>query len=400
VVFIISNSDKKEKIYDDDLDVDFEAELKIILSDKEVIEFGIDEHILREKLLEYKENYPSRIIIRSGQVTNQFKNYLRGMKMYERKKKRISFYISEEKKKGWRRFIESKEQIPTLSKLIREAVEFYIENSHFSNDLDIEQNYLALKQHLTVVKGALDFLLKEYSEQLGHVVLNIIQDAFDQSLLIESEIRTIEDKTQDTENIDLFCVEDEPGTMKLLRKISEAKEITFKGATNGQIALEMLKKIKPKIILMDIMLPDINGFDICKSIKNNKDLRDIPVYYMTCMQEDQVKGRMEDTKADGYILKPFYIDDIAKLIDEYILKRTGAKKRKPLPNDDDDDDHFSYPYIFTHPRPPDDFAAVTQIQVRVPLKEKDPEGVTSCQYCGMKFTKEEQFTHSCKKKPE
>jgi CheY-like chemotaxis protein len=385
VVFIISNSDNKEKIYDDDL----EAELKIILSDKEVIEFGIQEHVLREKLLEYKENYPSLIVIRFGQVTNQFKNYLRGMKMYERDKKRISFYLTEEKKKRWRRFIESKEQIPTFSKLIREAVEFYIENSHFSNDLDIEQNYLALKQHLTVVKGALDFLLKEYSEQLGHVVLNIIQDAFDQSLLIESEIRTIEDKTQDTENIDLFCVEDEPGTMKLLRKISEAKEITFKGATNGQIALEMLKKIKPKIILMDIMLPDINGFDICKSIKNNKDLRDIPVYYMTCMQEDQVKGRMEDTKADGYILKPFYIDDIAKLIDEYIpLDRYRRGNRYP------------YPYIFKPPQPPDDLTLAPRVQPRSSPKIEDREEKSYCQFCGMELTKEEQLTHSCKKKLE
>ena len=318
MVIIISNSDNKEKIYDDDLDVNFEAELKLILSDKEVIDFRIQEHNLREKLLEYKENYPSCIIIRYGQVTKKFKNYLRGMKMYERKKERISFYISEEKKKRWRKLIESKEQIPTLSKLIREAVEFYIENSHFSNDLDIEQNYLALKQHLTVIKGALDFLLKEYSEKLVDEVLNIIQDAFDQSILIESKIRTIGDKTQDTENIDLFCIEDSPGTMKLLKIISKSKEITFKGATNGQIALEMLKKIKPKIIFLDIMLPDIDGFELCKSIKLNKNLREIPVYYMTCIQEDKVKERMEDTKADGYILKPFEYDDIAKLINEYI----------------------------------------------------------------------------------
>lgn len=318
MVFIISNSNNKEKIYDDDLDVDFEAELKLIISDKEVIEFGIEEHTLREKLLEYKENYPSRLIIRFGQVTNQFKNYLRGMKLYKRNKKRISFYLTEEQKKKWWRFIESNEQISTLSKLMREAVEFYIENSYFSNDLDIEQNYLALKQHLTVIKGALDFLLKEYSEQLGDVVLNIIQDAFDQSLLIESKIRTIEDGTQDTENIDLFCIEDIPETMKLLRIISKAKEVSFKGAKNGQIALEMLKTIKPKIILMDIMLPDIDGFELCNSIKHDENLRDIPIYYMTCLQEDKVKERMEDTKADGYILKPFEYDDIANLINEFI----------------------------------------------------------------------------------
>ncbi|MFX0048700.1 MAG: hypothetical protein ACFE8G_11105, partial [Candidatus Hermodarchaeota archaeon] len=214
---IISNSDNKEKIYNDDLDIGFKAELKLILSDKEVIEFGIDKDFIREKLLEYKENYPSRIIIRSGQVTNKFKNYLRGMKMYERKKERISFYISEEKKKGWRRFIESKEETKTLSNLCREAVEFYIEKSHFSNDLDAQQNYLAIKQHLTVIKGALDFLLKKCSKKLEDEVLDIIQDAFDQAILIESKIRTIPDNAQYIKNIDLFYIEDEPTTMKLLR---------------------------------------------------------------------------------------------------------------------------------------------------------------------------------------
>ncbi len=64
-------------------------------------------------------------------------------------------------------------------------------------------------------------------------------------------------------------------------------------------------------------------------------------------------------------------------------------------------DRFPYPYIFTHPRPPDDFAAATQVQVRAPfLKEKESEGENNCQYCGMKLTKEEQLTHSCKKKPD
>jgi CheY-like chemotaxis protein len=318
VVFIISNSNNTEKMYDDDLDISFEAELRIILSDKEVIEFGIDEDTLREKLLEYKEKYPSHMIIRSGQVTKKFKNFLKGMKMYERNKERISFYISEERKKRWRRFLEIQQEIPTLSKLIREAVEFYIEKSHLSNDIDIEQNYLALKQHLTVIKGAMDFLLKEYSEKLGDEVINIIQDAFDQSLLIESKIRTTWDKIQDSENIDLFYIEDEPATMKLLRIISKAKNITFKGAKNGQIALEMLKQIKPKLIFMDIMLPDIDGFELCKSIKDDKTLKQIPVCYITCLQENEVKKRMEDTKADGYIIKPFDYDDIDRLINKYI----------------------------------------------------------------------------------
>ncbi len=81
-----------------------------------------------------------------------------------------------------------------------------------------------------------------------------------------------------------------------------------------------------------------------------------------------------------------------------VFKLEGCLKKKS-DEDDDDDDRFPYPYIFTHPRPPDDFATAAQVQVRAPLKEKDSEDESNCQYCGMKLTKEEQFTHSCKKKP-
>ena len=64
----------------------------------------------------------------------------------------------------------------------------------------------------------------------------------------------------------------------------------------------------------------------------------------------------------------------------------------------DDDDYIPFPYIFNPPKPPDDFAMAPQVQIRAPLKEKDPEDEFYCQYCGMKLTKEGQFTHSCKKK--
>ena len=63
------------------------------------------------------------------------------------------------------------------------------------------------------------------------------------------------------------------------------------------------------------------------------------------------------------------------------------------------DSNIPYPYIFTHPRPPDDFAMAPQIQIRTPLKEKEPADEIYCQYCGRKLPKEEQLTHSCKKKP-
>jgi len=82
------------------------------------------------------------------------------------------------------------------------------------------------------------------------------------------------------------------------------------------------------------------------------------------------------------------------------LRRHLGKIWRSDYDDDDGEDHLPYPYIFTPPKPPDDFAMASQVQLRAPLKEKDPEGGVNCQYCGRKLTKEEQFTHSCKKKPE
>ncbi|MBY9019845.1 MAG: hypothetical protein KGD67_02225 [Candidatus Lokiarchaeota archaeon] len=86
-----------------------------------------------------------------------------------------------------------------------------------------------------------------------------------------------------------------------------------------------------------------------------------------------------------------------QVIKNIIEKDLGKPNNR---GNDDDDVYFPYPYIFNPPKPPDDFAMAPQVQVRTPLKEKNPEKLITCQYCGMKLTKEEQFTHSCKKKPE
>ena len=66
---------------------------------------------------------------------------------------------------------------------------------------------------------------------------------------------------------------------------------------------------------------------------------------------------------------------------------------------DDDGDRFPYPYIFKPPEPPDDLALAPRVQLRASPKKKVPEEKIHCQFCGMKLTKEEQLTHSCKKKP-
>jgi hypothetical protein len=84
--------------------------------------------------------------------------------------------------------------------------------------------------------------------------------------------------------------------------------------------------------------------------------------------------------------------------DRDFLKLIGEKMTKKK-RDDDDDAYLPYPYIFKPPEPPGDFAMAPQVLIYAHLKEKNPEERINCQYCGMELTKENQLTHSCKKKP-
>jgi len=82
--------------------------------------------------------------------------------------------------------------------------------------------------------------------------------------------------------------------------------------------LELLKKSKPKIILLDIILPDINGYEICKKIKFDREFekfKDIPIYYITAVEESKVKERIDDTGANGFFLKPFVLSEFELLFD-------------------------------------------------------------------------------------
>ena len=61
----------------------------------------------------------------------------------------------------------------------------------------------------------------------------------------------------------------------------------------------------PKLILLDILLPDIDGYEICKKIKSNDQLKEVPVYYITAVPHSEVVDKMKETGANGFFLKPF-----------------------------------------------------------------------------------------------
>ena len=69
--------------------------------------------------------------------------------------------------------------------------------------------------------------------------------------------------------------------------------------------MEFLQHYKPKLILLDILLPDINGYDILKKIKSDKRLKDTPIFFITALQESEVRQVSKRLGVEGYFKKPF-----------------------------------------------------------------------------------------------
>jgi CheY-like chemotaxis protein len=78
---------------------------------------------------------------------------------------------------------------------------------------------------------------------------------------------------------------------------------------SGTKGIEELRGGIPKLILLDIILPDISGYEICRMIKDHKIYKEVPVYLLTAIPGSEVEKKIAETRADGYILKPFDFSD-------------------------------------------------------------------------------------------
>jgi len=104
----------------------------------------------------------------------------------------------------------------------------------------------------------------------------------------------------------IVLAEDEPQIAKLVefKLKKEGYQVTWK--ENGEEALEAIKRERPDLILLDIMMPVMDGYEVLRQIKEDEKLRDIPVIMLTAraQERDVVKGI--DSGAEDYIIKPFH----------------------------------------------------------------------------------------------
>lgn len=93
-------------------------------------------------------------------------------------------------------------------------------------------------------------------------------------------------------------------------------------AANGAEAVELAQKVKPDLIMMDVRMPKMTGYEACREIKKIDDLKNIPVIFLSAKGQDEEKQTGIEAGAVAYILKPFAPDELTRQIGE-ILKANG-----------------------------------------------------------------------------
>jgi DNA-binding response OmpR family regulator len=108
----------------------------------------------------------------------------------------------------------------------------------------------------------------------------------------------------------IALIEDDADLYALLKYNLEKDGFTLVGAQTGKGALELCRRERPDLILLDIMLPDSDGLDICKGIRSHSELAHIPVIFLTARasETDRILGL--ELGANDYIVKPFFIREL------------------------------------------------------------------------------------------
>jgi two-component system response regulator VicR len=118
----------------------------------------------------------------------------------------------------------------------------------------------------------------------------------------------------------ILCIEDEPEMIDLMRLILGRRGFAVKGAAGGIEGLRIIRAERPDLVLLDLMMPDMDGWEVYQQMKADENTKNIPVIVVTAKAQsiDKVLG-LHIAKVDDYLAKPFSPQDLLSSV-ERVLK--------------------------------------------------------------------------------
>ena len=112
----------------------------------------------------------------------------------------------------------------------------------------------------------------------------------------------------------ILIVDDEPNIVISLEFLMKREGFETEVAADGEAALEALARDRPDLVVLDVMLPRMNGFEVCRQIRSNPDSRDLKILMLTAKGRETEVARGLGLGADAYVTKPFSPKDLVAQI--------------------------------------------------------------------------------------
>lgn len=125
----------------------------------------------------------------------------------------------------------------------------------------------------------------------------------------------------------ILIVEDNELNMKLFQDLLEAHGINTIETRDGSRVLEIAREHKPDLILMDIQLPEISGLDVTKMLKQDEELKSIPVIAVTAFAMKGDEQKIREGGCEDYISKPISVTHFLEVINHYLGKEKPASQK-------------------------------------------------------------------------
>ncbi len=120
----------------------------------------------------------------------------------------------------------------------------------------------------------------------------------------------------------VVCVEDDQGMIDLMRLVLDRKGFEFIGAMGGYEGLEAIRKRRPDLVLLDLMMPDIDGWEVYRKMKADSEMQTIPVIVVTAKREDIDKIlALHVARVEAYVIKPFSPSELVQTIEKVLEAR-------------------------------------------------------------------------------
>ncbi len=123
----------------------------------------------------------------------------------------------------------------------------------------------------------------------------------------------------------VVCIEDEPEMIDLVKLILGRKGFELTGAMGGREGLDAMRRIKPDLVLLDLMMPDMDGWEVYQQMKADEELKNIPVIVVTAKAQsiDKVLG-LHIAKVDDYVTKPFGPQELLQSVEKVLSRRAAS----------------------------------------------------------------------------